>query len=197
MTIANTESQGSRVKFRYATRDEAGSILVVALIFLSAVSIIVASLMGSAGNDLKNTVNFENDRSTLYAAAGATQVAIWYARYSATVVGPSVACPGTNVEGSIGTITVSGQAMAVWCTTTAPSPALLPPNNFVTRIVKVSACPATESGSTGCSSPLVKAVLYIDDYSNSTGSTPGIIECSQVDESTCGTGMSVNSWVEK
>ncbi len=67
--------RGMRVISRPA-RDESGAVLILALIFVFVTSLIVLGITEWSGNDLKNTANFSNQRSALYAANGATQTAM-------------------------------------------------------------------------------------------------------------------------
>ena len=179
-----TRLQG-RNEFRVsAERDEAGAILVLALIFLVTVGLIVTALLQWSSNDLKNTSNFKAGRSVVYAAGGATEAAIWSARYSFTSGIPPVACPGTGSSISIG-----GQAIEVWCSTVSNTN----PPSAATRVVTLSACPANTPVSTCTGNPNVQAVVTFDDYSNAN---PNANNCLQgKPQTTCGTGMTLNSWV--
>jgi hypothetical protein len=162
-------------------RDENGAALVLALIFVVIVGLIATALLQWSSNDLSNTSHFKSARSVVYAAGGATEAAIWSARYSLTS-GTNVLCPGTGSSISIG-----GQAIEVWCTTVSN------PNSAATRVVTLSACPATTSQSACTYSPNVQAVVTFDDYSNAN---PNANDClPNMAQTTCGTGMSLNSWV--
>ena len=57
-------------------RNDVGAVLVLALVFAFVSSLIVLGIVEWSGNDLKNTANFEVDRTALYGAGGATQNAI-------------------------------------------------------------------------------------------------------------------------
>lgn len=164
-----------------AEGDETGAVLVLALIFLVTVGLIVTALLQWSSNDLTNTTHFKSGRSVVYATGGATEAAIWSARYSLTS-GTNVTCPGTGSSISIG-----GQAVEVWCTTVSNT------NSAATRVVTLSACPASASQSTCIASPNVQAVVTFDDYSNAN---PNANDCLPLKaQTTCGTGMTLNSWV--
>jgi hypothetical protein len=63
-------------------RDEAGAVLILALMFLVAVGMVVGSLATWASNDLHNTAAFTTARTQQYAVSGAMQTAIQAIRYT-------------------------------------------------------------------------------------------------------------------
>jgi hypothetical protein len=181
-TLAN--SRASRVEVRTGNpveSGEAGAVLVLALVFLVTVGLITTALLQWSSNDLNNTSNFKSGRSVVYAAGGATEAAIWSARYSLTS-GANVTCPGTGSSISIG-----GQAIEVWCTTVSNV------NSAATRVVTLSACPANTPVSTCTGSANVQAVVTFDDYSNANPNANNCLPAKP--QTTCGTGMTLNSWV--
>jgi hypothetical protein len=184
-TLANSRASRVEARTRKAVaRDEAGAVLVLALVFLVTVGLIVTGLLQWSSNDLKNTTNFKAGRSVVYAAGGATEAAIWSARYSLTS-GTNVPCPGTG--SSIG---IGGQAIEVLCTTAASN---TNPPSAATRVVTLSACPANTPVSTCTTSPNVQAVVTFDDWSNGN---PNANNCLLgKPQTTCGTGMTLDSWV--
>jgi hypothetical protein len=65
-----------------ARGDEAGAILILALVFLLLTGGIIGSLLSWSQNDLLNTKNFNAASSLGYSAGGAVDVAMQSARYS-------------------------------------------------------------------------------------------------------------------
>ena len=64
--------------------DDAGAVLILALIFMVVTSLIVTGLAAFAGNDINNIGNIKtHSRSALYAADGAVQTATWNIRFAA------------------------------------------------------------------------------------------------------------------
>src|SRR5277367_4521504 len=61
--------------------DERGSSLILALVYIVAISLIVGALADWAMNDLTNTNHFQSANSTDNAISGATEVAIQSVRY--------------------------------------------------------------------------------------------------------------------
>src|SRR6185437_4634592 len=157
-------------------RNETGAVLVLALIFLVTVGLISTALLQWSSNDLKNTSNFKAGRSVVYAAGGATEAAIWSARYSFTS-GSDVTCPGTGSS-----ITIGGQAIEVWCSTVASS---TDPPSAASRVVTLSACPAGTPVTTCTGSANVQAVVTFDDYSNGNPNTDNCLLA--MAQTTCGT----------
>ena len=61
---------------RPSSRDESGAILVLALVFLVAVSLIVVGMLSWVGTSLIATASFTNERSAETAATSAVNLAI-------------------------------------------------------------------------------------------------------------------------
>lgn len=167
-------------------RDETGTVLVLALVFLIVGALIVGSLSSLTINDLNNTSKFNNATSVLYAAGSATQVAMWSTRYTYPVStgSPGYPCPGTNPS-----IQIDGQYIADWCVARLNFNPL-----FATREVVLSAC--ATAGPTvltaNCSVPLLEALV---DFNDNTAKYQVPSNCTSTNQSTCGGGtMTVVSW---
>jgi hypothetical protein len=178
-----TRAPRAGAKSRTATvRDEAGSVLILALVFLVTVGGVIGALVSWVGNDLVNTTHFNSARSAQYAAGGATEVAIWNARYHfPTSLNPTVPCQNN--------VSIDNEPIDVWCSTV-----LNPPlgDLSITRAVTFSACPHGLSEATCTGSPLLRAVVYFDDFSTSANNEVDTCPTSPL---TCGTGMTVVRWV--
>jgi hypothetical protein len=165
-------------------RDEAGAVLILALLFLVAVGGIVGSLATWATNDLNNTAKFTSARTLQYAVSGATEVAIQNIRYTpllATTTAP--AAPGSCWSGT-SSLQIDNQNIDVWCSTQWT------PTSSSTRVVTFDACLHGATASACVANPLLAAVVTFDDYP--TGSSPpNPAACVAY----CGTSMTVNSWV--
>jgi hypothetical protein len=176
-------------------RDEAGAVLILALVFLVAVGGVVGSLATWASNDLNNTTQFTTARTQQYSVSGATQTAIQAIRYTpllstTTNASPPVACWGT---GSLSEVTSNNLTVAVWCSTFAT------PLSAISRTVTFDACVVTAAQSglsatalaTSCaSSPKLKAIVTFGDYPPGF-SAPNAGQCAVY----CGTTMTITSWV--
>jgi hypothetical protein len=184
-----SEKRSSRPE---AGHDEAGAVLVLALLFLAVVGAIVGSLATWATNDLNNTAHFTSARTLQYAANGATQVAIQNIRYTpllATTVPPnSPTWPGGTGPGSCwasgAPVQIDNQSMDVFCTT------VYTPTSASTRVVTFDTCLDGGTAAQCIANPLLEAVVTFDDYP--TGSSPPNTAACVV---YCGTSMTVNSWV--
>jgi hypothetical protein len=168
-----------------AVRDEAGAVLVLALVFLLAVGGIITGLLGWSGNDLKNTGTFKSARSLVYAAGGVTEVAIWTARYSFT--SPSslpIACSGTSPS-----VNIDGEFIEDWCKTVPGTGSL-----SATRVLTVSACqvPSATGLPSICTNPFLVATVTFNDFT-----TPGNVDNCSTTGASCGTAMTLKSWVVK
>jgi hypothetical protein len=179
-------------KGRSIVGDEAGGTLVLALAYM----LIVGSIMGSIGgwivNDLHDSTQFKAARAEQTALNSAIEVATQSIRYSPllaagqsqTLATPSSPgyCWGSAAPSEL--TTSGGQAVSVWCST------VWNPTSTTTRVVTMAACPSTTTGSACAASPLLVTVVTFDDYPTPQG-TPTSSECT----STCGTVMSIDSWV--
>lgn len=210
----NTVRRGRDAGTAARTRDETGASLIMALMALTVSGLLVGGLASWTASDLNNTVHFNQSRSAQYALSSATQAAVQSIRYSPLLgvgqtlnASPPTACstgatpPSGNVP--VTTLATEGDQVAVWCSTAWN------PTSAVTRIVTLSACltsvdpisgltsdgssapaaSAQSSAGTCASRPGLQTVVTFDDYSsNNPGTNYGI--CT----STCGSGMTVNSW---
>lgn len=91
------------------------------------------------------------------------------------------ACSGASPS-----VTIGGNAMAVWCSL------VWTPLSATTRVETFSTCPATSSAASCTANPFLQVVVTFDDYPSSP---IGLASTSCT--SSCGTGMTVNSWVVK
>ena len=176
----------------YLRRDDSGATLLLAVIFVFVVSLTLLALIGMSGNDIKNSINLENERSLEYAATGATNAAIQAVRYSYYAFNGTTNKSGddclpdgaafTNPDGDTTSMTLNGVAMYVDCTGT------LNTGSQNTRTVTFYAC-----GQASCTSAnsVIIATVDFQDYS-----TSGSYSCtSQEVISSCGTGVVVASWI--
>jgi hypothetical protein len=160
-------------------RDDRGSSLILALVYIVSVSLIVGALADWAMNDLNNTTHFQTAASVDNAVSGATEVAIQSVRYYPQAGSGTGNCwtpsGGTN---NASDVPINGDLVAVWCSTVLN---LQSPN---TRIVTFTACPVTAaevltpaaatSIMGNCLSGLVpgpslKAKVTFDDYPSGGG----------------------------
>ena len=192
----------------YRDRGERGSSLILAMIFLTVVSLIAISLTTWVGTDLINTVNFQVARSTQNAADAVAEMAIQYNRYN--FLGDTVV-PGNESVSSFtfapcltsttAAMTIDGQNVSVWCATSWA------PLSTKTRTLTLVACSSASAPSaTACqAAPLLTVTVIFDDYPN-TSTTVMATNCtlpasagnpsSVVGTGTdCGLGMAITSWI--
>jgi hypothetical protein len=164
-----------------ASESEAGVALILVLVFLLAIGLILVALATAASDDLVNSNNLAGQRSLEYAADGATTLAAQSVRYSGQSYSttPTSCLPG-------GSVTINKKTIYVDCTYQSP-----PNAGSVTRAINFYAC----GTAAGCSSSnaIVQAQVYYNDYPPGNGTTP---ICTPGGEtSTCGTAMTINSWI--
>jgi hypothetical protein len=168
-------------------RDETGAVLLLALMFAVLSAMIVGALATWTANDLKNIGHFKTSRSMLSVADSATQTAMSSIRYSY----PS------SLSGFCGSSTdpfsLNGWSIDVTCTTTN-----LAPQSSASRMVTLNAYQQSAfCGSSLCnpaSPPLIQAQVTFDDISSYPKFTNDCLSTTSP-QTTCGTGMTVTSWV--
>ncbi len=186
-------------------RDEAGAVLVLALLFLVVIGLIVGGLASWTANSLTDTLTFQQSRSAQYALTSASQVAIQSMRYSPLLftagppqsfqtlnANPPSYCWGSSGDPTYGGSTFSTQGnpnVNVYCST------VWNPTSAATRVVTISAClqsnlPQNPSTAPGvcAANPGLQTIVTFDDYSANTPAVSSAI-CS----ATCGNGMTIDS----
>lgn len=159
-------------------RNERGSSLILALVYIVAISLIVGGLTDWAMNDLSNTTKFQSAVSTQNAVSGATEVAIqsirYYPMYPSTAAGTGSTpnfnfCFNPQSGTNASAVQINGIWVAVWCSTVAT------PTAPISRTVTFVAC-TESSGTVGGSalsnceaSPYLKAVVGFGDYPSGGG----------------------------
>jgi hypothetical protein len=140
-------------------RGEGGAALQLALVFLTAIALIVGALLGFAGESSQATVVTRTTRSTDYDADGAMQAAIATIRASTTqgVVGACVSITPTALAPPVA-LNNPARPVRVDC---APSAALGAQRNMV-----LSVCPSAVAAPCPDAQALLRAdVTFYDDVS--------------------------------
>jgi len=202
--VVQKSDQGrSRPRRRQHPRDESGAVLLLAMVYIIAISMIVGTLANWAMNDLNNTTSFKTTGQFKTALSSVTNLAIQNIRYT-----PDPSNPTSNPT-ALGTcwVPVSSPAVsqyvinnynvAVWCTTKTAFA------SEKTRTVTLYACLSTLTSSstagqistamTNCqASPSLTAVVVFNDYP-AQGAPGQTVQCN-VGLGQCGEGMTLLSW---
>lgn len=188
---------------RSGSRDESGAVLILALVFLVAVSVIVGALTEWTTNDLKNSANFAATETVNASASNAVNLAVQNIRYHPLLytsvnntttaltlnASPPSYCWGSGPSQYIDPSSVAPQNMNVYCTT------VWNPTSANTRQVTVTACPTVwaaswTAGQSSCpQAPLLQAIVTFDDYPSGV-SAPSNVQCVVY----CGSAMTINDW---
>lgn len=187
----------------HAPEGDAGAVLILAMVFLVAVSLIVGGLTVWTTNDLQNTSSFRASASVSASATNAVNLAIQDIRYTPLLfttqsgqtvdqtlnASPPSYCWGSSASQQFG--------MNVYCTT------VWNPTSASTRVVTITACPETRTlPTTGAASwtaaqstcpqnPYLQAIVTFDDYPPPPAvSAPSYVPCVVY----CGSQLTVNSW---
>lgn len=177
-------------------RDESGAVLVLALIFLVAVSLIVSALLTFVGTSLSATTNFNNERNLEYATTSTVNLAIQQTRstFNASLLeaSPPQPCWGTGTS----SLAINGYTINVWCSMTWK------PFSGSTRTITYSACPqygqsnvpdAWQYAWQCAQTPLLQAIMTFDDYAANSPVTSEPEPCSVT--KTCGQTQDQLSWL--
>lgn len=197
----------SRRGRRGGAGDESGAVLILALVYIVAISLIVGALSDWAMNDLNNTTHFNSTSQLHVAVSSITDLAIQNIRYTPDPSNPN---PSPNPT-SLGTCWVpdsapavsqwpiDGYNVAVFCSTQMAFA------SDQTRVVTFYAClssfisgstpsPATiTTAADNCeNTPLLTAVVVFDDYP-AQGAPGQTLQCN-IGLGQCGEGWKLQSW---
>ncbi len=181
--------------------DETGALLILALIFITVISVIGASLTYWATNNLNNTSKFGSALSLESASNSAAQLALQDIRYNFTPTtlnaSPPQPCWIPQLPAApVSQAAFNGENVAVWCSTRWN------PLSPATRVVTMSAClesvfpngttaAVINLAATACAlNPFLHAVVQFDDFP----STISASNCSPLGNTTCGTTFTILSW---
>lgn len=178
---------------RRSGRSDAGSSLVLAMVFLSVVSVVLVALVNWVGNDLRNTAQFTGALSLESTASSAAEIAVQNVRYNfmAPTLNASPPAPCWTASPSPSLLSLNGESVDAWCTTRWHSGAA------ASRVVTISVCRSDVGASECAVTPLLQAIVTFGDYN----ATTGIAACEPVtttvssSTTTCGTTMKIVSWV--
>jgi hypothetical protein len=171
-------------------RDEAGAVIILALVFLVSVSLIVVGLLSYVGTSLTATTSFASERAVETAATNAVNLAISQSRYTFSTqmlnASPPSACwtTGTGQPPAFG-----GKQFDVWCSMTWQ------PFSSATRTITYSACltSQTTDPATCAATPLLQDIVTFDDYAPGIGvPNANPVQCNFTNY--CGQSMTQNSW---
>ena len=189
--------------------DESGAVLMLALAYIIAISLIVGALADWAMNDLNNTTKFNSTGQLHSVVSSVTNLAIQNIRDTPDPSNPpnNTPPPPTGLGNcwvpvgspAVSQYTIDTYTVVVWCNTdTAFAKAQ-------TRKVTLYACLSSlNSGSSSgaistamnnCfNSPTLKAVVVFDDYPDQ-GAPGQTVQCkSPLGLPDCGEGMDIQSW---
>jgi hypothetical protein len=175
-----------------STHDEAGAVLILALVFLVAVSLIVVALLSWVGTSLKVTSSFASEQSVESAATSAMNLAIQNTRYTFATQLLNASPPQPCWYSSGGTPQqpppLNGQQIDVWCSM------VWQPFSSSTRTITYSACPSSLTNTLCAATPTLQAVVTFDDYAPGVGvPTTSPVQCNIT--GFCGQSLTQNSWV--
>jgi hypothetical protein len=189
-------------------RNESGAVLILALVYIIAISLIVGALASWAMNDLNNTGKFESASELHYAVSSVTNLAIESIRYTPLPSSTPPQAPAstgwepcwTPATGpQVSQMLIDGYTIAVWCNVVEQN------TSANTRTVTFIACRSaltssdpnlaadTTTAQINCqAAPLLTVVVIFDDYPARGAPVLGV-QCNLVGQ--CGEGMTQQSWI--
>ncbi len=197
---------------RTRTNDESGAVIILALVFLVAVSLIVTALLSWVGTSVSATGNFQDERNVEYAATDAVNLAIQNTRYSfdygsssTNPYSPSGPMLNNATPELCATYAIPDQTYSVdvYCSM------VWQPYSANTRVFTYSACSTADANNANpgdcAAQPLLQAVVAFDDYPGGIASpSPIPSECTPIlqqgnppsgpENGSCGVSMTQLSW---
>ncbi len=208
-TAGAKKEDGRRITRLRRRDDEAGALLILAIVFLTVISVIATSLTLWATNGLNDTSKFASALSLESATNSAAQLALQDVRYNFTPTtlnqSPPQPCwippSGATFNAQVSQQEFNGEWVSVWCSTQWN------PLSSATRVVTISACldpsnapfpngtlvtdAIVQAAAAACArNPFLQTVVQFDDYPNTIGAS----NCSPLGSTTCGTTFTVLSW---
>jgi hypothetical protein len=193
--------------------DESGAVIILALVFLVAVSLIVTALLTWVGGSLHATGSFTDERNVEYAATNGVNLAIQNTRYTFDfgTTNPLSTPPNTAMLNNAtpelcASYQIPNEAASqvdVYCSMVWQA------YSANTRIFTYSACSsasASNATAADCAAkPLLQAVIAFDDYPSGVAvPSPSPTPCvpilqqgnppSGLDNGSCGSSMAQVSW---
>jgi hypothetical protein len=169
-----------------ADRSESGAVMVLALVFLVAVTMTTLSILGYAGASLFDTGTLQNQRAMQYGAEAAVQGAIQTVRYQAPTSALQQNCTFPTTTTSV---TINGFNFVVKCTISIPP-------GFYGRNVTFNGCLANGSS---CARTIVTAKAVFNDVNPlcKSGASYGCYGAGPWGSGFWGTTATVTNWVVK
>ena len=182
--------------------DESGAVLILALVFLVAVSLIVTGLLTFVGTSLTASGSYSGDRNVQSAATDAVNLAIQNTRYQfdpyslLDAAGPLPCLTDGSLPGFPVTVPAGAPQtyIDVYCSM------VWQPNNpnGYTRTITYSACLSGSTAAVCAATPLLQAVVAFDD--NPPGSVTPASDprpCTPINPNngSCGASMTQLSWL--
>jgi len=186
-------------------RDQSGAVMILALVFLVAVSFIVIALLGWVGTSLTASAKYSDERGTETAATSAVNLAIQNTRYtfsSAMVnASPPVQCWGsTSVpNASSYSDTSNNKSVDVWCSMVWQPFSQTAQTRTITYSACLDATPSSPSPSAAAcaANPILQVVVAFDDYPPGAAIVPNDhpVPCTTPPNGFCGESLTQQSWI--
>ncbi len=169
-------------------RDERGTSLILALVFVFAIGMVLIAIGGLAANALLTTSNARSQRTTAADAETAVTIAMQYIRYTPTPESPPSCLPPSPTVPSSDPRLSQTNPVQVDCTISVA------PTDARTRVVEFYACAWGTVSLQSCetSDLLLHAEIVYNDLNEQ-----GVDDCFTVPVVTttsCGMDMSVDLW---
>jgi len=193
-TVGRTEQPGMH-------DDESGAILILALVFLVAVSLIVTGLLTFVGTSLTATGSFASERNAEFTATSAVNLAVQNTRYTFDAGSPHQFLNNATPE-LCASYPPQAASVNVYCSM------VWQPYSANTRVFTYSACPSstgTNAAADCAAQPKLQAIVAFDDYPPGVASpSPNPSSCTPIvqqgfppsglQNGSCGESVTQISW---
>ncbi len=169
-------------------RDERGTSLILALVFVFAIGLVLVAVGGLAANALLNTSNARAERTSTGDAENAVTIAMQYLRYNpAPAAPPSCLPPSSTIPSSDPGVTAHNPVQVqVDCIVTTTSTG---------RLVEFYACPLGASTEPACqTAALLHAEVAYDDRNAQDSNNIDCYDQPLAVTTSCGTAVNVDLW---
>lgn len=183
-------------------RDDTGTILIIAMVFLLAIGPIVVGLVSLTGSNLLNTVNLQGVRGVEFAADSVVDGSVQALRHQVPAATSNGTVPCPNFPGGASTsVTINGVSVLAECSMSIPDrctnsdPTKCGSANYFGRNIEFDACLAQTPIPTfaACQGKaIVRALVVFNDVASGCASGYAASNCYG---SSWGTGLTIVSWV--
>lgn len=179
---------------RLEAAEDGGAALIMALVFVTAIGLVMVAVLNLATNSLMNATSLRYQRSVELSADSATNASVEWVRNAcphggtascSSLFTASASSPVRCMPSGVTSMTINSQSMSVWCSGSASSD---------TRYVDFYTCPATVTSGCGTSGTNSGNVIVHANVQFLDSNLDGTVSCGSTSTTSCGIAMTINYW---